>query len=343
MAIPQFQNALPWQQLQSQANAFQGLGQNPQQAMAGLGQNYADAYTGALNLNAGIYNNANTNYDTLRQQQDDLYGTIFKSYTQNMGDVLGRIAGTNSSNLRDIDTAYTAQSAKSAQDMISRGLGNSTVQQNMQRAIALDRERARTNSQNQFAQLEASYMDRIGQNFINSQENAAAARTALGSEQARFGASVQAPYPNAGMYSQMAQMYGAQAAQAGGQENPYSFFTGGGGGGGGYTVGPSSGGMRPPGNPGLNFHRPQGGGGGIFGGGSWGGGSFSPTPADWGFSGGGQTYYDPSADNYGAGWGEGSTDTYGMDPYVGQGASGDQGGFYDSGGDWYNYDTGEWS
>lgn len=202
---------LPWQSLASQASALQGLGGNPQQAMAGLGQAYSNSYLGALNLNAGIYQGGQTGYEALRGQLDKQYGDISKGYKDLYGDVLGRIAGTNQTNLNDIAANYSALSGSAAQQAVSRGIGNTTIQQNMQRGIAQDASRARTASENQFAQLGAGYASQLGQAGLQAQQQGAGLGAQLGLDQLRFQQSVQAPYPDAKMFTNLAQMYGQQA------------------------------------------------------------------------------------------------------------------------------------
>lgn len=204
---------LPLQTLQGQANQFQGLNGSPDQAIGQLGQNYANAYNSATALNQGIYQGTQTGYNNLRNQLSQQYSDIQAGYQKDYGDVLGQIAGTNATNLKDINTQYAALSGSSMQDAVSRGLGNTTVQQNMQRGIALDQARATTASQNQFAQLQAGYGSQITGQALQAQQQGAQTQANLGQNQLNFGASVSAPYPNAGLYGQLAQMYGAQNEQ----------------------------------------------------------------------------------------------------------------------------------
>lgn len=199
---------LPWQNLQAQSNAFAGLGGDPQAAMAGLGQSYAGNYGAALGLNAGLFSQTQTGYEGLRGQLDSQYADISKGYSDLYGDVLGRIAGSNQSNIQDINSQYDSAAGSQMQGAISRGLGNSTVQQNMQRGVEMDRARAITGSQNQFAQLGAGYAASIGGQGLQAQQQGAQTQANLGVDQLRFLGSTNIPYPNAQMYSQMAQMYG---------------------------------------------------------------------------------------------------------------------------------------
>ena len=210
MAVADLTAQLPWQGLQAGANALSGLGANPQDALAQLGPLYSQQYGAALNMNKALFDASQGGYQNLRNQLDQQYQGIQNGYNQLYGNVQGMIQGTNSSNIQDINTKYAAQAGQSAQDMVSRGLGNSTVAMNMQRAIDLDRARAITASQNQFAQLGANYAAQIGGAGLAAQQQGAGIQASLGQAQMNALNQVNAGYPDASMYGQLAAMYGAQ-------------------------------------------------------------------------------------------------------------------------------------
>lgn len=166
-------------------------------------------------------------------------GTGFAGLSQQ---VQGLLAGTNQSNLNDIDQAYNAAQGRTLSRLIGSGLGNSTVLGSASLANDQSRARERTASQNQFAQLQAGYLDRlgqagllaqerglnagvqqtnalanlranygtqIGQNALNFDERAYGQNTALGQSQLNWQNSIQAPYPDAGMYNSLIQQQGA--------------------------------------------------------------------------------------------------------------------------------------
>ncbi len=209
MSQPTLNPNLDLSGLYAQGNALSGLGQSPQQAMANLGPMYQQAYQGATNLNQQLLSGTQTGYDTLRQNVDQQYNDVAKGYQSLYGDVLGRIAGSNQTNLTDINAAYNASGGGINQNLISRGLGNSTVVNAMQRGNELDRQRALTASNNQFAQLGAGYASALGQAGLGAQQQGIGLGASLG--QAQLGAleRVSAPYPNAGLYANLAQMYGS--------------------------------------------------------------------------------------------------------------------------------------
>lgn len=281
------QAPLPWSGQTGQSVQFQNLGGTPQQAMAALGTNYANAYNSALAFNEAMYNNSLGGYQQLLDNQttaqdaiargytgtydrlmadqqavsqgyggalSDLFKTgqgITRGYNDLSSAVLGGIQNIGQERARDIDLGYTTASGDLAQQMVSRGLGNSTVQGAMQRGLAFDRQRSQNALAEQVAGLRAGYQSQLGQAGLaqrqqqlmaeNAQRNlglsydAQAAlqlanqgnlglgyqqqalnnETNLGLDQLRFMNSVSAPYPQAGLYAQLAQMFGAaQQSQA---------------------------------------------------------------------------------------------------------------------------------
>lgn len=275
MAIAPINSVLPWQQLAAGGQALSGLGGDPQQAMQNLGPLYQQQYQAALGMNQQLHQNVQTGYDSLRQNTDQIYNNIYQNMESQYGDVLGRIAGTNTSNINDIGRNAQALSGQASQQMVSRGLGNSTVQQNMQRAIEADRARETTRSNEAFAQLGAGYANQIWQGRTAAQQNKAQAMAGLGTAQLGALERVNAGYPDAAMFGSLAQMYGAQseAARNRKQLGPGSGFAQAGGASAGYSSSPSPWGSRTLGG--------GGGGGGYYGGG--------------GYSGGGGGYYAPAS------------------------------------------------
>ncbi len=340
MAAPSLSANLDLSQLSAQGNALSGLGGDPAQAMAQLGPMYQQSYLGSLGLNQQLLGGLQTGYDTLRSNADQQYGDISKGYQSLYGDVLGRIAGTNQTNMNDINTSYNARAGGATQDLISRGLGNSTVQSAIQRGIENDRQRALTGSQNQFAQLGAGYASALGQAGLQSQQQGANLGANLGQAQLGMLERVNVPYPNAQMYSQLAQMYGSNLQRQQDQArlgqltgNNGMTFTGAGGGG----VGGGRNGFGPAPGPSMSW----GGGGSTFSPQGYSAGGFtsgyrSPTQAPSAYGGPssyeadlGPQYQTPPADAMGAlgggainalaqggfGMGLGGGQSYQSDPY----------------------------
>jgi len=209
-------------------NPFLGAGGSPAQALAGLGPAYQTGYANALALNQANYGNILAGYQ-------QTLGNIGSGYDQLSSSVLQGIQGTQAAQSQAIKDAYAKQSGSATQDLISRGLGNTTVQQGVQRGLTLDEQKAQTGLQNQFAQLQANYQAGLGQAGL-------AARQQLAQGQLGFMERVNAPYPDASLYATLAQQYGAaNQAQKDRQQLSGFGFAPGGGGGGGYV--PSGGGF----------------------------------------------------------------------------------------------------
>ncbi len=161
---------------------------------------YTSAYQNALNINQQNYNN------------------IMKGYQGLTSSVLGNIRGIGEAQAQAIEDVYAQQSGGAAQSLISRGLGNTTVANSVQRGLVLDREKAKTGLANQLAQLYAGYQSQLGLSQLG------------------FMNSVSAPYPNPAAYADLLRQRGmvqqGKKTGQGGQLFPI--------GGGGGRSGPST-------------------------------------------------------------------------------------------------------
>lgn len=243
---------------------------------------------GALNFGQvpapGDYAGAYANALSLNQQN---YANIMSGYQGLTSSVLGNLKGIDASQRQAITDSYAQQSGAASQSMISRGLGNSTVQDSVQRGLSFDRTKADIALTNQTQQLYAGY-----------QAN-------LGSQQLGFMNSVSAPYPDVNAYNRYGMMQGANRVGLG-QNRMGGMPYGGGFGGGGGGVRSGGGGFS-----GLSGGGSGGGYGNLaYGYLGQGGGSSSPWQADQStvtLPGGGGGYGgEPGVDVYGGG-----IDTYG--------------------------------
>ena len=160
-------------------------------------------------------------------------------------DVLAGIEGIGRTAAQDIDARYQQSYARQQQNLISSGLGNSTVGAAGNRVMETDRGRALGSLAEQMAGLRAGYRSQLGQAGLGFRERAIGAETdqrnrGLGfderstqaqAQQSQMGLAAQerfaggtadlgrarmnylntisAPYPNAGMYAAMVQQAGA--------------------------------------------------------------------------------------------------------------------------------------
>lgn len=194
-------------------NQFMGLGGSAQQSMANLGTGYANAYSSALANNQTNYNNILSGYQQTLGHNVAARDAIGSGYTDLTNSVLGGIADIGQSRQNDINAQYAQQSGQQAQQLINRGLGNSTVQQSVQRGLQYDQARSSTDLANQIAQTTAGYRSQLGQATLGFSERAVNANSGDAQNQIGWMNSVNAPYPDAGQYANLASQFGAANQQ----------------------------------------------------------------------------------------------------------------------------------
>lgn len=204
-AAPNIIGGLP----QFQGNPNFDFSGNP----ASLGANYAGNYLGAMNYNNQLGQAISGGYQQTMANQNQAQNQIQAGYGNLQQSVLGGIAGIGASQSQAIRDAYAQQSGAASQGLISRGLGNTTVADSVQRGLTLDKSKADIALANQIAGLQAGYQTNIGMAGLNFGNQANMQNTALANQQLGWMNSVNAPYPNAGMYGQLAQQYGASQQQ----------------------------------------------------------------------------------------------------------------------------------
>lgn len=180
---------------------------------------YMGAYSNALSLNQQNYANILSGYQQTQGQQQTAQQAIEGGYGNLYNTVMGSIQGIGASQAQAIRDAYAQQSGASAQQLINSGLGNTTVQQSVQRGNLADEQKAQTGLANQMAQLTAGYQSNLGQAGLNYANQANMQNTALKGQQLNWMNSVNSPYPNAQAYGQLAlqQGYANRANQLYGQ------------------------------------------------------------------------------------------------------------------------------
>lgn len=150
-------------------------------------------------------------------------------------------AGTNQSNINQINNRYNVEQGQAMQNAISNGLGGSTVAMGLQAGVDQRRNQDITQSQNSFAQLQAGAMQNIGLSGLSAQERginaitgqqnqiastragyannlglaglnyqgqASQNNTNLGLQQLGFQNSVNVTPPDASQYNSLAQQFG---------------------------------------------------------------------------------------------------------------------------------------
>lgn len=181
---------------------------NPQQ----LGQQYQNAYSSSLQQNKSNYDNIMAGYRQTLASQTANQQAITAGYSTLYNDVLAGIKGIGASRDTDIGNAAVANLGKGTQSLIDRGLGNTTVQDSMARAVESDKQRELTANANQVAGLTAQYGSQLGLAGLSARQGQVDRDTQLNLNQLGFMNSVNAGYPNAGMYGQLAQQFGQAGA-----------------------------------------------------------------------------------------------------------------------------------
>lgn len=202
--------ALPWGGTGQQAGSmFASLGQEPAAAGAALSRAYESAYNTALAQNQSNYNNILAGYQATLAAQTTAQQAIGAGYSNLYNEVQRRLAGQGATRAADISAAATADLGQQTQSLIGRGLGNTTVANAIQRANQFDRQRQLTANTEAIAALQANASRDIGGAGLRFQQDAANANTALQARQLDWMNSINAPYPTAALYAQLA----AQAGQ----------------------------------------------------------------------------------------------------------------------------------
>lgn len=183
--------ALPWNPTPSP----------PPTSAAGLSANYASEYQKSLAMNQTNYQNILSGYQNLINQQSQGYQELYNS-------TLGTLNNAESGQKTAIDDQSKYDLSKTTSSLISRGLGNSTVQEAMASGVEANRVRRQNELTGQFAQMRAGYQSQLGQNQLSN-------LAGLTQAQLGFMNSVQAQYPDAGMYAQLAQQFGQADAMRG--------------------------------------------------------------------------------------------------------------------------------
>lgn len=154
---------------------------------------------------AGSYNSAYQNYISTNQQLYNNYvsnsNSLVGRYGALKGEVQGMLRGGNKANLQDIADKYQGFWGQMSQQLIDRGLGNTTVQQSMSRGVKSDATQEMTRSRNMYSGLKAQFASVLGQAQLGAQGHALDSIMQY----------VSAPPPDAGMFAQLAAMKSQQS------------------------------------------------------------------------------------------------------------------------------------
>lgn len=210
--------ALPWG---GGGNAVAAAASRNPGAVAGA---YGQAYNSALAMNQSNYNNILSGYQRALSSQTTAQEAIASGYSNLYNDVIGKIQGIGQARSTEIDDASARNLASSSQQLIDRGLGNSTIQTAVNRGVETDRTRRQIENDESIAQMQAQYMSNLGLAGLGSREAQLRDTTGLVTRQLDWMDSVQSKYPDPGLYASLASQAGANRGNAGGGFGGGSFF-----------------------------------------------------------------------------------------------------------------------
>jgi hypothetical protein len=200
--------ALPWNGGGSGAGAFSAT------TPGGVAAAYQGAYNNALAMNQSNYNNILSGYQNLLSRNSTAQQAIQAGYSNLYNNVIGQVQGIGQAQAQQIDRQYQADLATGSQQLVDRGLGNTTIQESVNRGAAADRNLAQLQLQDTVASRTAGYMSSLGLAGLQQQQQGVNTSNDLALSQLGFQNSVQANYPNGGVYGNLAQNLAQQAALA---------------------------------------------------------------------------------------------------------------------------------
>jgi hypothetical protein len=205
---PIIAGSLPWGQ--GGGGMFDYMSSSdPEKALAA---HYRQAYDSALAMNQQNYANILSGFQKTALSQMGAQRAIGKGYQGLMDSVLGKIASVGNADRQYLTDLYTGRQGEAMQHLIGSGLGNTTVTSSINRGLTLDEAKANMQLSEQLAKMYAGYQTDIGTKHLAYRERASDARTGQANQQMNWMNSVQAQYPDANAYSQIAQGLGAAEA-----------------------------------------------------------------------------------------------------------------------------------
>lgn len=137
--------------------------------------NYQQMLSQAQNQYSGIL----AGYDRALASQQQANRGVTRGYNRLTRQTLRGLEGSGEARSQEIADYYTQRLGGAQQDLISRGLGNSTITGSVARGFALDEAKAQTGLANQLAGQAAQYRTQIGLAGLGQRGEAAARNTAL--------------------------------------------------------------------------------------------------------------------------------------------------------------------
>jgi hypothetical protein len=167
---------------------------------------YKGAYSNAVNLNKQLYENIQGGYAQMLQQFQRAQAGLNAGWSGLETQVMRRLSGKNRANIRDIGVKYADLTGRANQQLIDRGLGNTTVQQAVTRGLAADQTAEVTRSREGYSRLLADAQSNLGGQRLGAVERGMGMLSGIQGRTLDWMNSIAAPYPDPGLYAQLAQM-----------------------------------------------------------------------------------------------------------------------------------------
>ncbi len=200
--------ALPWGN-----SSGGGVGRNDPGAVAA---DYRGAYNDALAMNQSLYNNIFQGYQQAVSAQTTAQQAIQAGYSNLYNQVIDRVSGVGKAREANINDSAAQLLARETQGNVDKGLGNSTIANSLARGVEGDRQRRLMENDDQTNRLVGEYMSNLGLAGLRSAEGGIDDTTNLSEHERQWMNSVQAKYPDAGLFAELARTAGAEKGSGAG-------------------------------------------------------------------------------------------------------------------------------
>jgi hypothetical protein len=233
---------------------------------AGIAASYDQSYNNALAMNQANYSNILAGFQTAVAAQTSAQQAIQAGYSNLYNDVQARVEKIGAARSAEINDAAGRSLASGSQQLVDRGLGNTTVAGNLPRGVEADRNRRQLELSEAMAKMQGDYMSQLGLQTLGNAQGGADRLAGTNQRQLDWMNSLTAAYPDPGMYAGLAREAAQTQAAAGGDRDQWSYGSGvfAGAGGAGPKLGYVPAGGSYYGTGGYTPAAPTGGGGGSW-------------------------------------------------------------------------------
>lgn len=143
---------------------------------------YVDQYKNAISQQTANYNNILNAYGLALGNTQDAASRIASGYSGLNNQVQNQLTGAEAAQRQAIADSYQQQSGKTLGSAVSRGLGNTTVLDSLQRGDLAEKNKADVNLSSQMANLRAGYTGQFGTAGLGAQAQQMGIQGALGGQ-----------------------------------------------------------------------------------------------------------------------------------------------------------------